>query len=59
MLVTLLRWSESAVPAVTDTALVAEAAELLRFLFSHARHDSGPVLRNNITIIKLFIEKWT
>ena len=53
--VTLLAWSATAIPASSDAFI---AGRLLRFLFVNARHSSGPVLRNNIGMIKLFIEKW-
>ncbi|EDQ84433.1 uncharacterized protein MONBRDRAFT_30238 [Monosiga brevicollis MX1] len=53
--VVLLRWSETAVPGASDVIVVQQFIE---FLVRHAQHESGPIFRNNLTIIKTFVEKW-
>ncbi len=53
--VTLLSWSAAAIPDSADAFL---AGRVLRFLVTHARNPSGVILRNNINIIKIMVEKW-
>ena len=53
--VVLLTWHATAVPDASDSFL---AGRMLRFLFAQARHVSGSVMRNNINIIKAFVEHW-
>ncbi len=53
--ITLLSWARSAIPGEIDAYHVRK---LLEFLFANARHEKGPVLKNNVTIIRLLLEKW-
>ena len=52
LVVVMLSWG---VPSMADANLVGK---LLGFLVAHARHEETAVLKNNINIIKILIEKW-
>ena len=53
--VVLLSWADVAIPTHENSPFVGR---LFKFLIANARHESGPVFRNNINIIKTFTEKW-
>ena len=53
--VVLLSWADVAIPTRENSPFVGR---LFMFLIANARHESGPVFRNNINIIKTFAEKW-
>lgn len=53
--VVLLTWSVTAIPHDREIRL---AQRLLSFLMTSARHDNNAILKNNINIIKMFVEKW-
>ena len=54
----LLGWAETVTVLGTTSNDRIAITQVLLFLFSHAHHESRPILRNNLNIIKAFIETW-
>eukprot|EP00043_Microstomoeca_roanoka_P020233 m.242128 g.242128 ORF g.242128 m.242128 type:complete len:4198 (+) comp17134_c0_seq1:181-12774(+) len=56
MCLVLLTWADTAVPQ--DEGEKRLARQLIQYLMEHARHESGPIFKNNVNIIRLLLERW-